>query len=312
MRLTYFGSGAFGLPTFAALAARHEVVLVVSQPDRPAGRRRRSTSTPISAAAGSAGLPLLRPERPDDPEVLAALDAAAPDALVVIAYGHRLPPAVIGDRFAINLHASLLPAWRGAAPINRAMMHGDTETGVSVIALAQTIDAGRVLASRRTPIDPRETAGELHDRLAALGPALVLEVLDAHAAGALEAVEQDPARVSRAPKLSRADAQVDFAAPAAAVRAHIHGLTPWPGVTIEIDGRPLRVGRVEELPAAPGDPPAGVLEGDRIGCAPGTIRLLEVQSPGKRMMSFAEWARGAGEAGGRRAVTCRGGPETVS
>ncbi|MBT8485474.1 MAG: methionyl-tRNA formyltransferase, partial [Phycisphaerae bacterium] len=227
MQLVYFGSGVFGLPTLERLARDHQVRLVVSQPDRPAGRSRHPVPTPISSFATSAGLPVLRPERMDAPGVVEAIRAVDADAFVVIAYGHKLPAALLDDRFAINLHASLLPKYRGAAPINWAMINGESETGVSVITLAERMDAGLVLARRRLAIDARETAGELHDRLAELGPEIVQEVLSAQQTGTLRGVAQDPAEVSWAPRLKKADGTVDFDRPAVAVRQRIHGLTPW-------------------------------------------------------------------------------------
>ncbi len=293
MRVVYFGSGAFGVPTLRRLADEHELVLVVTQPDRPAGRNRQLTPTPVAVFAEQHGVPILKPEDPNARATVDAVAAARPEALVVIAYGHKLGPALIEGRFAINLHASLLPKYRGAAPINWAMIRGERETGVSVITLAQQMDAGRILAQRRLPIDPRETAGELHDRLAELGPGLISCVLAEAEQGSLEGFAQDPALVTQAPKLSKADGAIDFNQPADAIRARIHGLTPWPGCAIRIDGQRLKILRVQVVEEGPSPLAAGQLTPEGlVGCHPGTLRLLEVQPPGRTVMTFEDFRRG--------------------
>ena len=302
MRIIFFGSGAFGVPTLESLATKHDLLAVVSQPDRRAGRGSKTASTPISAWAqeNRPEVPLYRPELINDSEWIDRVRAHEADAWVVIAYGQKLSPALLTDRFAINLHASLLPRWRGAAPINAAMLAGDTQTGNSVITLAERMDAGFVLGQSRRPIDPDLTAGELHDLLAVDGPALVETVLARHAEGTLEPVEQDESLVTIAPKLGRADAWVDFNASAAAIRSRIHGLTPWPGVSVAIGPTETRVLRVKTEPCigesdgmdtAPGtvvDPGAGLVQ-----CGAGTmIRLLEVQPAGKRPMPWSAFVNG--------------------
>lgn len=323
MRIAFLGSGAFGLPTLEAIAAVHEVSLVISQPDRPAGRGRRETPTPISArvladqeaGAGTfASTRLLRTDAINADEARAVLDETAPEALVVIAFGQKIGPDVLAGRFAINLHASLLPRWRGAAPINRAMMAGDPVSGISVISLASRMDAGEVHATRETPIDPAETAGELHDRLALLGPDAVLEVLDRAARGEVRAVSQDESLVTHAAKLGRADSTVDFAAAVASVRARIHGLVPWPGCEVEVvgpEGTPtsidrLRIHRVADV-AESGPGPTGRIDADGlVTCADGAVRLLEVQAPGGRVLDWASFHRGRPLPEGTR-LQARGG-----
>ena len=212
MRLILLGSGAFGLPTFKHLHAHHDVCAVISQPDRPAGRKRQLTATPVAQWAADVGLPTFKPDDANAPQTVAQLAAYKADAAVVIAFGQKLSPLLIDalGRLVVNLHASLLPKYRGAAPINWAMIHGEQATGVSVISLAQKMDAGLIYATAQTPIDPLETAGELHDRLAALGPAVVSDVLRAFADGSLRGVPQDERLATRAPKLSKADGHVDF------------------------------------------------------------------------------------------------------
>ena len=310
MRVVFLGSGAFGLPTLEAIAASHEVPLVVSQPDRPAGRGRRETPTPIAARvladhdAGARGLAttaLHRTDAVNGSEALTAIEVARPDALVVIAFGQKLGTELLADRFAINLHASLLPRWRGAAPINRAMMAGDPVSGISVISLASRMDAGEVHALRETPIDPTETAGELHDRLAALGPEAVLEVLERLADGRTESVSQDESLVTHAAKLGRKDATVDFSVPASTVRAMAHGLVPWPGCEVSVSlpegesGRErLRIHRlmVDSHDAISERPVGSVDEDGLVACGRGLVRLLEVQIAGGRVLEWQDFHRG--------------------
>ncbi|MCH2162282.1 MAG: hypothetical protein MK085_10465 [Phycisphaerales bacterium] len=300
LRVVFLGSGAFGLPTLEAILEKHDVPLVVSQPDRPAGRGRRTTPTPISSAVleREDGPELLRVESVNDPEARQAIDAARPDALVVIAFGQKIGPELLAGHFAINLHGSLLPRWRGAAPINRAMMAGDRDAGVSVIALAERMDAGGVYATATTPIEPQETAGELHDRLSVLGVETVLSVLEDHAAGRAEALPQDETRACHAAKLGRRDGTVRFDAPADLVRSRINGLSPWPGCDVLCGGARLRLRRAvvsgDEVEGVP-----GTLHPDgHVRCGSGAIRLLDVQPHGKPTMAWEAFARGRGiEAG---------------
>lgn len=300
MRVVYFGSGAFGLPTLEMLAHEHELVGVVSQPDRPAGRGSTLTPTPVSQWVlenGRSDL-LMRPEKVNEVATTKRLRSIEADVWVVIAYGQKLGARLLADRFAINLHASLLPRWRGAAPINAAMLAGDETTGNSVITLAERMDAGLVLGQSRRVIESSRTAGELHDLLSADGPALVREVLRAHADGTLHGTAQDEAMVTLAPKLGRADAWVDFSAPAAAVRRRVHGLTPWPGVTVRLGSAEFKLLRVQEEASRPeqaGAAPGVLCDADRgvIACGQGTgLRIDELQPPGKRAMTWAEFARG--------------------
>ncbi len=292
-RLTYFGSGAFGLPTLARLIDEHDVRLVVTRPDRPAGRGRVTAPTPVADLAAERGIETMKPPDPNAPEATGTIRAVGADAFVVIAYGRKLGPRLLQGTFAVNLHASLLPKYRGAAPINRAILGGERETGVTVIALSQTIDAGDVLAQRATPVDPMETAGELEVRLAALGPDLVLETLERHRAGTLARVPQDDRRSCPAPRLTKAEGTAHFDAPASAVQSRVHGLTPWPGCTVRLDGRPLKLLRVAVLDAAARFGPPGQARSDGVvSCSPGAIRVLQVQPPGGRPMPWADYARG--------------------
>lgn len=294
MRIVFFGSGAFGEPTFRALREVHDVILVVTQPDRPAGRKQKLTPTPIAALAEKFGVPSIRPENVNDPAVVREIRSFRADAFVVIAFGQKLGSELLADQFAINLHASLLPKYRGAAPINWAMINGDEKTGVSIITLASRMDAGAILGQRATTIRAHETAGELHDRLAELGAEPVLEVLDRHARGTLEPLVQDETDATRAPKLSKADGVLDFAQSARALRCRIHGLNPWPGCTVELAGTMLKLLRVEDLAddAPAGAAPGEVLPDGTVACGCGRLRLLAVQPAGGKSMTFDAFRNG--------------------
>lgn len=298
MRLIYFGSGAFGLPTIQRLhdSGGHELAAVVSQPDKPAGRKRVLTPTPIAAWAEAQGLAVLKSDDVNTPEFVEKIAALKPDASVVIAFGQKLSPQLIdamGD-LAVNLHSSLLPKYRGAAPINWAMIHNEPVTGVSVIGLAQKMDGGKIYATAESPIDPNETAGELHDRLAELGPDCVLRVLEDLANGSLRPIEQDDAAATKAPKFKKADGTVDFDQPSELVRARVHGLTPWPGCRVSWTSAAL--GTVELLilkrvadhaeSCHDGQIPGTVQSDQRIACATGALEILEVQAPGGKAMGF--------------------------
>ncbi len=306
MNVVFFGSGAFGLPTLASLAETHTVRAIVSQPDRRAGRGGTLAPTPVSewALADTSHAPLIREPNVNEPAVRDRIRAFDADVWVIVAFGQKLSPELLADRFAINLHASLLPRWRGAAPINHAILAGDTETGNSIITLADRMDAGLVLDQSRRPIGPSQTAGELHDLLAQDGPGLVGQVIAGHADGSLVGVEQDESLVTLAGKLSKGDGLLDFDVPADELRHRVHGLTPRPGATAMFRGEPIKILRVQTADASsqeqsPGvliDAPAGI-----VACAAGTaLRFIEIQRPGKRAMSWIEFARGADPKDGER------------
>lgn len=291
--IVFFGSGAFGLPTLERLAERGRVTLVVSQPDRPAGRGRSAQPTPVAAWALDRQIPLLRSADVCAQPELARVRSDPARVFVIIAFGQKLLPPLLADRFAINLHGSLLPRWRGAAPIQRAVMEGDDEAGVSVISIAERMDAGLVFGKARTCIGLSETAGELHDRLALLGPEAIEQVLARHTDGSLTGVAQDESLVTRARKLSRADAWVDFAQPARLVAARINGLAPWPGCDAMIGDAPVRLLRARAVDAEVAPLPPGTLSASGLAqCGEGAIELLDVQSPGARVTSFDAWFRG--------------------
>jgi len=293
MRIVFFGSGSFGLPALARLLKRHEVALVVSQPQRPAGRGLKVEPTAVAAQAAERGLPLLTTDNVNSPEAQRQIAATGAAAYVVIAFGQKLGPDLLRSGFAINLHASMLPKYRGAAPINWAMINGETHTGVTVIQLSDRMDAGEILGAAQTVIDPLETAGELHDRLAEIGARAVIEVLDKREDGSLTPVPQNDALASRAPKLTRALGRIDFDKTAAAVRARIHGLTPWPGCNVSINGKTLKLLRVRDHAAGAEEAAPGLVLADgKVACRWGQLELLSVQPPGGKAMSFAAYCHG--------------------
>lgn len=254
------------------------------------------TPTPVGSFAAERlpGVELLKPERVNEASVRDRIRGWAADAWVVIAFGQKLGRSLLADRFAVNLHASLLPRWRGAAPINAAILAGDARTGVSVITLAEEMDAGLVLGWAGRALDASLTAGELHDVLAADGVGVVLDVLARRAAGTLVGEAQDPALVTYAPKLGKADGWVDFSEAAGVCRCRVHGLTPWPGVGIVLDGVALKLLRVGVEAGGHDAEPGTLLDvSGLIACGGGTVmRLLEVRPSGGRSMDFASFANG--------------------
>lgn len=293
MRLVYFGSGDFGKPALHQLVAEHEVLLVVTQPDRPAGRKRQLSPTPIGALGESLGLNVIKPEDVNQPNVVEQIASMRPEALVVIAFGQKLGAALLEYDLAINLHASLLPKYRGAAPINWAVINGETDTGVSVIRLSSRIDAGDVLLQKAVAIDPLKTAGELEQKLSELGPDLVTQTLTDFKANKLRAIPQDEQLASKAPKMSKADGTVYFDQTAKAVQCRVHGLTPWPGCTVTHNDQRLRILRVDVVENNCADAtPGQILADGTVACASDAIRLLSVQPPGGKTMSFDAYRRG--------------------
>ncbi|HAI14753.1 MAG TPA: methionyl-tRNA formyltransferase [Phycisphaerales bacterium] len=302
MRILFSGSGAFGLPTLKALHEQHQVVAVLTQPDQPAGRKRVLTPTPVGQWAEAQSLPVYKFPNANEPDAIAQITSHQPDAGVVIAYGQKLSEQLIAamGKLAVNLHASLLPDYRGAAPINWAMIDGHKQTGNSVIALAQKMDAGDVFATNVTDIDPLETMGELHDRLSEMGPELILKVLEQLQSGTLDPQPQDYDKVTIARKLKKADGVIeDWSQSATQLRQRIHGLNPWPSITVQWHAQaddqptPLKILRVKDLPNVTHDKqPGTVLKDMTIATGSGALELLEVQPAGKRPMSFSDFQRG--------------------
>ena len=294
MRLAFMGTADFARPALRALAAAgHEIAQVYTRPPRPAGRGRNLRPSPVQAAAEALGLPVATPQSFREPALLAAFAALKLDAAVVVAYGQILPRAALdAPRLGcLNLHASLLPRWRGAAPIQRAIMAGDSATGVCVMAMEAGLDTGPVLACRETPIGPEDTARTVHDRLAGIGAALMVETLAALAAGTLTPAPQPEAGVTIAAKIGKAEARVDWGRSAVELGAHIRGLSPFPGAWCEIAGERVKLlmARPEDGTGAPGE----VLD-DRllVACGAGALRLVTLQRAGKGAMDADTFLRG--------------------
>jgi methionyl-tRNA formyltransferase len=305
MRLVFAGTPQAAVPSLdALLASRHEVAAVLTRPDAPAGRGQKVESSPVARRAASAGLEVLAPARPRDPEFLARLRQIGPDCCPVVAYGALIPQAAldIPAHGWVNLHFSVLPAWRGAAPVQHAIMHGDDVTGATTFRLVAELDAGPVYGVLTEPVRPADTAGDLLERLARSGAELLVATLDGIEAGTLEAIPQPAEGVSFAPKVTPADAHVDWKLPAHVVDRLIRACTPDPGAWTEFEGARLKLGPVllsasvgpQEL--APGE----LLAGRRdvfVGTGSRPVRLGEVQAEGKRRMMASDWARGLRQGG---------------
>jgi methionyl-tRNA formyltransferase len=298
LAVVFAGTPAFALPSLEAIAAsRHRVVSVFTQPDRPSGRGRALAAGPVKARALELGLAVHQPATLKDAAAEAVIAALAPDVMVVVAYGLLLPPAVLGlPRLGcLNVHASLLPRWRGAAPVARAIEAGDAETGVCIMRMEAGLDTGPVMLSRTTEIGARETAGELEARLAAEGGRAIVEALDLLAAGRAAFEPQDDARATWAAKLTKAEARLDWREPAAHLARRVRALHPWPVAETTLDGAQLRIHEAETgTGAGRGEVPGTVLRADAGGIAvltgEGELRLLRVQLPGRRVVAAAELA----------------------
>ena len=304
MRLVFAGTPDFAVPALDALAGRHEVAAVYSQPDRPAGRGRQLQPPPVARRARERGLALRQPARLDEAEI-AALRALAPDALVVVAYGLILPPAVLAiPRLGcLNIHASLLPRWRGAAPIQRAILAGDRETGITIMRMDAGLDTGPMLLREALPIGDDATAGEVHDALAPLGARLVLRALDGLAAGTLAQTPQPAEGVSYAKKISKDDARLDWSRPAAELARAVRAFNPAPVAWTELGEERVRIHRAVAEDAAAGAAPGTVVTADagglRVACGAGVLRITELQRPGGRALPAGELVRSWALAGQR-------------
>lgn len=298
LRLVFAGTPAPAVPALRALLAsdRHEVVAVVTRPDAPAGRGRRVARSAVGAVADEAGVPVLTPARPSDPEFLDALRALAPDCCPVVAYGALVPRAALDvPRLGwVNLHFSLLPAWRGAAPVQAAVRAGDDITGASTFRLEEGLDTGPVFGVVTEAVGPRDTAGDLLDRLAVSGAALLTATMDGLADGTLDARPQPAEGVSHAPKITTADARVDWTRTAAVVDRQVRAVTPEPGAWTTFRGERLGLGPVRPVEDADLEPGELAPEKKRVlvGTAAGVLELGEVRPVGKRAMPAADWARG--------------------
>jgi methionyl-tRNA formyltransferase len=295
VRTVFLGSSRFAVDVLGALAASpHAPVLVVTPPDRPQGRGRKTAPPPAAVAAADLGLELLQAESVNDPRAVAAIAAAAPDAVGVCEFGQLIREPLLSEHLMLNVHPSLLPRWRGAAPIERALMAGDTVTGVTIFKLEEDLDSGPIALSRAEPILPGDNRGSLIERLSALGATLLIEAFDQTEAGALELREQPGDGVTYAEKIDAAERRLEPSRPAAEIERVVRALTPGIGAYLELaDGERLVV---DEARATEGSLAAGAVsvEGGRllVGCSEGALDVLRVRPAGKRSMSAPEYLRG--------------------
>ncbi len=290
------GAPDFASPSLRLLAAHHDVTAVITQPDRPAGRGMKPAAPPVKVCAQELGLAVYQPESIKAAEAFEHIDERHPDAIAVVGYGRIIPQRIIDlpRRGCVNVHSSLLPRYRGAAPVPWAIASGETISGVSTMLIAGKLDAGDILLQRETPIGPDETASELSARLAQMGADLLLETLDALETGRVRRVPQDHAKATYAPILKREDGRVDWRQSSRQIYNRLRGFDPWPGIFTVFRGKRLRIHAARPSLAgglAPGETAldAGSLF---VGCGAGRLELLEVQVEGKRRISGADFARG--------------------
>ncbi|KAA0919656.1 methionyl-tRNA formyltransferase [Dietzia sp. ANT_WB102] len=301
MRLVFAGTPEVAVPSLTALldSDRHEVVAVISRPDARTGRGRGLSRSPVAAAADAAGIDVLTPTNVRDPEFAEMLRDLAPDAVPVVAYGNLVPRPVldIPTHGWINLHFSLLPAWRGAAPVNAAIAAGDEVTGATTFLLDEGMDTGPVLGTMTETVRPRDTAGELLGRLAESGAGLLAATLDGIEAGELRAVPQPTDGASHAPKLTVDDARVRWSDPALAVDRHIRSVTPAPGAWTTLGGERVKIGSARPGGDGSTDLGPGCIAWDKksfqVGTATVPMTIETIQPPGKKMMNALDWVRGA-------------------
>lgn len=299
MRVVFAGTPEVAVPALDAIAASpHELVGVVTRPDAPSGRGRKLTPSPVAVRAEELGVPVLKPDHPRDPEFQEALRALEPDCCPVVAYGALIPRSAldIPRHGWVNLHFSVLPAWRGAAPVQHSLWAGDEYTGATTFQIVEALDAGPMFGVMTERIRPTDTAGDLLARLAEGGSSLLVATLDGIADGALEARTQPLEGVTLAPKITVEDARIDWSDPAVGIDRLIRACTPGPGAWTTLDGERVKVGpvslAVEDAPAlAPGAISVGKNE-VLVGTATGAVRLGDVKAFGKKQMAAADWARG--------------------
>ena len=298
LRTVFMGTPAFALQTLQGLIdAGCNLVGVYTQPDRPKGRGKQMAAPPVKELARQHGIPVYQPQKLRQPEVVAELEALAPDLIVVVAYGQILPKSVldIPTHGCINVHASLLPKYRGAAPINKANIDGATETGITTMDMDVGLDTGDMLVKMTLPIGAEETAGELHDRLAVLGRETMEETLRQLCAGTLQREVQDDTRSTYAPMMKKEDGRIDWSRSALDVHNLVRGLDPWPGAYTILDGELLKLART--TPEDNGDAPPGTViaadrDGVRIACGNGSLLVRELQLAGRKRLGAADFLRG--------------------
>jgi methionyl-tRNA formyltransferase len=303
MKIVYLGSGEFSLECLNALAkSRHSLDFIVTQPSRQAGRGRKPTPTPVAAWADTHSIPFIETDNVSTPRMLQEIAGYKPDLIVVIAFGQKIGNELIKlpPKGSINVHASLLPKYRGAAPINWAIINGESQTGISIIALAEKMDAGDILGQTATNIEPNETAGELHDRLAKLASPLLLETLDKIADGTATYTEQDHSKATLAPKLKKSDGILDFAESAEILQRKIRGLCPWPGAsatyTSKKTSKSTRV-TIAMTEVVGFSNPAGLQIGTldenlNVICGQNALKITKIKPAGSALMDFKDFVNG--------------------
>ncbi|WP_176762603.1 methionyl-tRNA formyltransferase [Pelagibacterium luteolum] len=304
MKLVFMGTPDFAVPTLTEIVMRgHEVIACYTRAPKPAGRGQAERKSPVQSAAEEFGIPVFTPKNFRDPADVATFAALGADVAVVVAYGLLLPPAVLEapEKGCLNLHGSLLPRWRGAAPIQRAIMAGDRQTAVSVMKMEEGLDTGPVSLLDIIPIGPDMTAGELHDQMMRTGADLMGRALSALDRDALEFTPQPEDGVTYAKKIEKSESRIDFSRPAADVHNHIRGLSPFPGAWFEIElgGKPVRVKALRSTLAQGSGTPGTLIEGLTIACGDGAVRLTQVQREGKGPMDADAFLRGAGDLTGK-------------
>jgi methionyl-tRNA formyltransferase len=298
MRIIFFGTPDFAVPSLRGLlAGADEVVGVVCQPDRPAGRGQRLTAPPVKETAIAAGVPVLQPEKIRTAEFLDQLRGWAPDLIVVAAYGRILPNSILElpPHGCINVHASLLPRYRGAAPMQWAIANGDERTGVTIMQVAEKMDAGDMLLQRATPISGDDTLSSLHDRLADIGAAALIEAIDQIRSGTARPVAQDETQVVYAPMIKKEDGLIDWSRPATEIERRVRAFDPWPSAHTRLHGKLLKISRAtverSDSSAAPGTV-LGVGDAIRVACGRDRLAISELQLEGRKRLTAGEFTRG--------------------
>ncbi len=294
-RIVFAGTPEFAVPALNALAAWRRPVAVYTQPDRPAGRGQKVSFSPVKQRARELGIQVRQPASLRNSMATAALTELAPDLMVVVAYGMLLPKEILGAprRGCINIHASLLPRWRGAAPIQRAIMAGDTHTGITIMRMDEGLDTGDILLQTETVITQEDTGGSLHDRLALLGADALMDVLSSVLEGGLAGTPQDPGKATYAHKLEKEEALLDWQKPARQLALRVRALNPWPVCECRYEGQRLRIWAAHALDeshhAAPGDILSADARGIRVACGEGVLEITRLQLPGRRQVSAKEF-----------------------
>jgi methionyl-tRNA formyltransferase len=303
MRIVYLGSGEFGIPCLNALSeSTHELKFIVTQPTRAAGRGRKPSPTPVAQWAGEHSMPFIETENVNASEVIDKIADYKPDLIVVIAYGQKIGKELtnLPPRGAINVHSSLLPKYRGAAPINWAIINGEKETGVTIITLAEKMDAGSILSVERTSIMPSETAGQLHDRLAQIAAPVLIKTIDRIADGTITFSKQDHSKATLAPKLKKSDGLLNFSEPAEVLARKIRGLWPWPGASAVYTSKRIQKSLGITIAFAevvknsnPANLPAGTLDENlNIICGRDSLKIVRIKPDGSRLMDFSDFING--------------------